>query len=186
MCVDDDMFSVLLTLSTDGACLSFFDPRSFLADGRGDLLLILSIIRRGDFVLLFLSSFDLGDLLLILLSPFILGDLLLFFLSPTGPGDMLERLPLTPTGPGDMLERLPLTPTGPGDRLLLISWCLFSFFFFNLVFASVDLVVFGLFIDFEESSEFGDAGLYATFRLLGLFLVEIGGSNISGFVAPAL
>jgi len=50
---------------------------------------------------------------------------------------------------------------------------------------SLDLVVFEIFVvDFEESTVICDGGLYETLLLFGLFLVEIGGSNKSGFGAP--
>lgn len=197
---DDDVFSVLLTLltlSTSGAFLSFIFWRSFFA-GRGDLVRILSTIRRGDLFLLLNSPFDFGDLLLLLLlSEFDLGDLLLLFLlsssgfvdlltlflSPLVFGDLLLFLSTNRLDPGDgdRLERL--HPMGAGERLLLISSCLDSLFCFCLVFASLD---FDIFDAFEESTDICDGGLNSDFRLFGLFLVGVGGSNISGFGAPGL
>lgn len=149
------------------------------------MLLILSTIRRGDLFLNLLSPFDCGDLLLLLLlSPLDFGDLLLLLLlSPEVFGDLLLFFSLDrpDVGAGDKLERLLPFGAGAGERLLL---SLDSLLFFCFVLVSLDLVVFEIFVDFEESTVICEGGLYDTLLLFGLFLVEIGGSNISGFGAP--
>lgn len=142
-------------------------------------------MRRGDLLLSLFSPLDFGDLLLLLLlSPLAFGDLLLLLLmSPLVLGDLL--LFFSPDRPdvraGDTLERL-LPLVGAGDRLLFKSRCFDSLLFFF----SLDLAVLTFLLDFEESIVICDGGLYVTFRLFGLFLADIGGSNKSGFGAPAL
>jgi len=190
-CVDnDEAFSVVLQLPKSGACLSsllrFIFWSSFLAEGRGDLVLIVSAKRPGDFFLLLcsfgiFSGVSFGDLLLLLLRLLSLstfGDLLRLLLLLLSPSGLLLLLLLAPSRLGDLLLSL-LTGMVPGDMLRRLL------FPFSLGLVSVDLVDFELLLflmDFEDSSAFDDvpvAGLYATLRLLGLFLVEgVGSSTI--------
>lgn len=185
-CVDnDEAFSVVLQLPKSGACLSsllgFIFWSSFLAEGRGDLVLILSAKRPGDFFLLLcsfgvFSGVSFGDLLLLLLRLLSLstfGDLLRLLLLLLSPSSFLLLLLRAPSRLGELLLSL-FTGKVPGDMLRRLL------FPFSLGLVSVDLVLVDfellLFLmDFEDSSAFDDvsaAGLYATLRLFGLFLVE--------------